>query len=131
MPQNKTVLVTGSQGFIGSYICAELLKSDYYVIGVDNYSKYGRVIRSHDTNPNFRLIEVDCSSEIFKRKFIELDEKETQIDYIVAGAAMIGGISYFHKFAYDLLATNEKIIANRLAIKFGIRPADFQINIIF
>ena len=30
---------------------------------------------------------------------------------IIAGAAMIGGISYFHKYAYDLLATNERILA--------------------
>jgi nucleoside-diphosphate-sugar epimerase len=29
----------------------------------------------------------------------------------VAGAAMIGGISYFHEFAYDLLAENERIAA--------------------
>jgi UDP-glucose 4-epimerase len=25
---------------------------------------------------------------------------------------MIGGISYFHEFAYDLLAENERIIAS-------------------
>src|SRR5439155_25637535 len=32
-------------------------------------------------------------------------------DHLVAGAAMIGGISYFHQFAYDLLAENERITA--------------------
>jgi nucleoside-diphosphate-sugar epimerase len=32
-------------------------------------------------------------------------------DHFIAGAAMIGGISYFHTYAYDLLATNERIIA--------------------
>ena len=32
-------------------------------------------------------------------------------DHLVAGAAMIGGISYFHEFAYDLIAENERIIA--------------------
>ena len=32
-------------------------------------------------------------------------------DQIVAAAAMIGGISYFHEFAYDLLAENERILA--------------------
>ncbi len=32
-------------------------------------------------------------------------------DQVVAGAAMIGGISYFHEFAYDLLAENERISA--------------------
>ncbi len=32
-------------------------------------------------------------------------------DHFIAGAAMIGGISYFHTYAYDLLATNERIMA--------------------
>jgi nucleoside-diphosphate-sugar epimerase len=32
-------------------------------------------------------------------------------DHLIAGAAMIGGISYFHHYAYDLLATNERIMA--------------------
>src|SRR5437879_6704049 len=31
--------------------------------------------------------------------------------YRVAGSAMSGGISYFHEFAYDLLAENERICA--------------------
>jgi len=34
-----------------------------------------------------------------------------ECDHFIAGAAMIGGISYFHTYAYDLLATNERIIA--------------------
>ena len=33
-------------------------------------------------------------------------------DHFVAGAALIGGISYFHAYAYDLLAQNERIIAS-------------------
>ncbi len=37
----KKILLTGSQGFIGSYICNELLNNGYEVIGVDNYQKYG------------------------------------------------------------------------------------------
>src|SRR5690606_20701669 len=34
------------------------------------------------------------------------------VDHIIAGAALIGGISYFHTYAYDLLAQNERIIAS-------------------
>jgi hypothetical protein len=34
-----------------------------------------------------------------------------EADHLIAGAAMLGGISYFHTSAYDLLATNERIIA--------------------
>ena len=116
MKKNKTVLVTGSQGFIGSYICNELLDSGYKVIGVDNYSKYGRVRRAHDSHTDFRLIETDCADSSFKSSFISGKERETKIDFIIAGAAMIGGISYFHKFAYDLIATNERIIANTFDI---------------
>jgi hypothetical protein len=30
-------------------------------------------------------------------------------DQVVALAAMVGGVSYFHEYPYDLLAENEKI----------------------
>jgi nucleoside-diphosphate-sugar epimerase len=40
-----------------------------------------------------------------------LTELAMDCDHVVAGAAMIGGISYFHEFAYDLLAENERICA--------------------
>lgn len=39
-------------------------------------------------------------------------ELASDVDQIVASAAMIGGISYFHEFAYDLLAENERILAS-------------------
>tara|TARA_R110000824_G_scaffold74599_8_gene189565 strand:+ start:1912 stop:2916 length:1005 start_codon:yes stop_codon:yes gene_type:complete len=100
------ILLTGSQGFIGSYICNELLKQGHHVVGMDNYSKYGYVKRPHDKHENFKLYEIDVLDDEFHR-ILDL-EKPNQI---IAGAAMIGGISYFHKFAYDLLATNERILA--------------------
>ena len=53
------ILLTGSQGFIGSYICNELLKEGHQVVGVDNYSKYGHVVRPHDNHKNFKLYEVN------------------------------------------------------------------------
>jgi nucleoside-diphosphate-sugar epimerase len=99
------ILITGSQGFIGSYICNELLKYDYKVIGVDNYSKYGKLKRQHDNNNNFKLYVCDVLSD----EYLNIVVKEKS-DMIIAGAAMIGGISYFHKFPYDLLATNERIL---------------------
>jgi UDP-glucose 4-epimerase len=102
----KKILLTGSQGFIGSYICNELLNNGYKVIGVDNYQKYGKISRPHDNHPNFKLYNMDVLSSDFLKV---VDEEQPSM--IIAGAAMIGGISYFHKFAYDLLATNERILA--------------------
>lgn len=100
------ILLTGSQGFIGSYICNELLNNNHKVVGVDNYSKYGKLHRPHDNHENFKLYEIDVLDSNFFS--VVADEKP---DMIIAGAAMIGGISYFHKYAYDLLATNERILA--------------------
>jgi nucleoside-diphosphate-sugar epimerase len=101
------VLVTGSQGFIGSYICNELLSHGYEVIGVDNYQKYGELVRPHDSHEKFRLYNVNILHSDFQALV-----DNVQPDYIIAGAAMIGGISYFHKYAYDLMATNERILAS-------------------
>jgi nucleoside-diphosphate-sugar epimerase len=102
------IIITGSQGFIGSYLCNEFLNNGYEVIGVDNYSKYGILTRSHDDHPNFKLHIGDiCNSSWFE----SLCEWKKP-DFIIAGAAMIGGISYFHKYAYDLIATNERILAS-------------------
>jgi nucleoside-diphosphate-sugar epimerase len=75
------------------------------VVGVDNYSKYGPVRRSFDGDPRYRLVEGDAKNAEL------LTELAVDCDQLVAGAAMIGGISYFHEFAYDLLAENERICA--------------------
>lgn len=102
----KTVLVTGSAGFIGGYVVEELLRKGYQVIGLDNFSKYGRVRKSYDENPNYELIEGDAQDVDLMTSLVKRSE------LLIAGAAMIGGISYFHAFAYDLLATNERIMAS-------------------
>ncbi len=99
------VLITGSAGFIGGYVVEELLRRGHEVVGVDNYSKYGRVSKSYDDHPNYRLVEGDATDLAVMRDALE------GCEHFIAGAAMIGGISYFHEYAYDLLATNERIIA--------------------
>jgi UDP-glucose 4-epimerase len=100
------VLVSGSSGFIGGYVVQELLARDYSVIGIDNHSKYGRVAHSYDEHPNYRLVEGDARDVELMTKLL------SECDHFVCGAALIGGISYFHAYAYDLLATNERIIAS-------------------
>lgn len=105
----KKVLLTGSQGFIGSYICKNLLV-DHKVLGIDNYSKYGKIAREHDNHPNFQLVNLNLVNSQHIRNVFETFDP----DYIIAGAAMIGGIAYFHKYAYDLVSVNERIMANTL-----------------
>jgi nucleoside-diphosphate-sugar epimerase len=101
----QKVLVSGSAGFIGGYVVEELLRRGYTVVGLDNFSKYGRVKKSYDDDPHYQLVEGDAQDVDLITRLL------ADCDHFVAGAAMIGGISYFHTYAYDLLATNERIIA--------------------
>jgi len=100
------VLVTGAAGFINGYLIPDLLAAGHEVVGVDNFSKYGRVARSFDDHPLCRFVEGDAKDTALLR------ELAVDCDQVVAAAAMIGGISYFHQFAYDLLAENERILAS-------------------
>jgi nucleoside-diphosphate-sugar epimerase len=101
----EKVLVTGSAGFIGGYLVEELLAQGYKVIGLDNLSKYGRVSRSFDENVNYEFVAGDAMDVKL------LEDLLYDCDHVIAGAALIGGISYFHTYAYDLLAKNERMIA--------------------
>jgi nucleoside-diphosphate-sugar epimerase len=100
------ILVTGANGFLGGYLVGELLKRGHQVVGLDNFSKYGRVEKSYDGETAYRLVEGDAKDAGLLRRLL------ADCDHFVAAAAMIGGISYFHKFAYDLIAENERITAS-------------------
>ena len=56
----EKVLVSGSAGFIGGYVVEELLSRGYAVVGLDNFSKYGKVRKSYDDHPRYRLVEGDA-----------------------------------------------------------------------
>jgi len=99
------VLITGAAGFIGSYLVDEFLREDRDVVGVDNFSKYGDTRIAHADNPRYQFVQGDA------KDVDRLTELLADCDHFIAGAAMIGGISYFHRLAYDLLAENERIIA--------------------
>jgi len=99
------VLLSGSAGFIGGYVVEELLDRGHEVVGLDNFSKYGRVAKSYDDHPRYTLVEGDA------RDVELLTDLLRGCDHFIAGAALIGGISYFHAYAYDLLAANERIMA--------------------
>ncbi len=99
------ILVTGAAGFIGGYLVEELLQAGHEVVGLDNFSKYGPLRQNVTSHPRYRFVEGDAKDAAL------LAGLTAGVEHLVAGAAMIGGISYFHEFAYDLLAENERITA--------------------
>src|SRR5439155_6967645 len=73
--------------------------------GLDNFSRYGVVEHRSRQHPRSRFVRGDAKDTALLKDLLR------DCDHLVAGAAMIGGISYFHQFAYDLLAENERITA--------------------
>jgi UDP-glucose 4-epimerase len=100
------VLITGANGFIAGYLIEELLNHGHEVVGLDNYCKYGRVSKNYDNHPRYRFIEGDAKDTGLLQELI------ADCDQFIALAAIIGGISLFHEYAYFLLAENERIIAS-------------------
>lgn len=85
--KNKTVLVTGGAGFIGSHLCEELLNRGAKVLCFDNLFTGKKENISHlENNRNFKFILGDAN-KINDLKEIFAGDK---IDYIFHYAAVLG-----------------------------------------
>ncbi len=109
------VLITGSAGFIGTYLVDEFLSAGYDVVGLDNFSKYGPVTPSKQAR--YEFVQGDAKDVALLTKLL------ASCDHFVAGAAMIGGIAYFHRLAFDLLAENERITASAFEAAIAARQS--------
>ena len=68
---NKRVLVTGGAGFLGSHLCAALLKRNCDVVCVDNFFTGRRGNVEHLlSNPRFEILRHDITFPLF----VEVDE---------------------------------------------------------
>jgi UDP-glucose 4-epimerase len=99
------ILVSGAAGFICGYLIEDLLQAGHQVVGLDNFSKYGPSQKSYQSHPRYTFAQGDAKNIALMKELL------SDCEHFVAAAAMIGGISYFHEFAYDLLAENERITA--------------------
>ncbi len=99
------VLVTGAAGFIGGYLVGELLDRGYQVTGLDNLSKYGELPLPCAGRAGFEFVRGDARDPELVGALL------AGCEHFIAGAAMVGGIGYFHRRPYDLLAANERITA--------------------
>ena len=100
------ILVTGAAGFINGYLVPSCSRpATRSSASTTSASTAGW--RSRTTT-----IRATGSSRATPRTRRCMRELAADCDQVVAAAAMIGGISYFHEFAYDLLAENERILAS-------------------
>ena len=65
----ENILVTGSAGFVGFYLCKKLIQKGYYVIGIDNVNDY------YDKRLKEKRLEIISQSSLKKNnwQFIKTD----------------------------------------------------------
>lgn len=63
---DKTVLVTGAAGFLGSHLCDRLLEAGHDVVGIDNYFTGRKQNIAHlRDNPRFEMVRHDVRNEFW------------------------------------------------------------------
>src|SRR6478672_5462748 len=79
----KTILITGGAGFIGSNLCEHFVGKGYKVVCLDNFATGHRKNIAHLLpNPNFTLIEGDIRNLADCQKAVE------GADYVLHEAAL-------------------------------------------
>ena len=110
----KTVLVTGSAGFIGFHLIKELLRNGFNIIGVDNLNNYyklkhkklrlsdlSKFIKENNYDERYTFYKVDISS----KKDLYNVFKSHSIDIVINLAAQ-AGVRYSIKNPYSYVDSN-------------------------
>lgn len=72
--EKKTAVVTGGAGFIGSFLCEQLLRDGYRVICIDNFTTgHVRNIEAMLRNPDFQFLKLDITLPFDLDTFAELE----------------------------------------------------------
>jgi len=112
----KHVIVTGANGYLGYYVCKELLSQNYNVIGLKHEHFASRIIE----DPHIEYIDFDITKELTGNEHLQEAVKNKEIIGILNLAALLGSSDYDSNFAVNakgvrnLMEFAEKIGIDRL-----------------
>ena len=95
---DKYIIVAGANGYLGSYVCRELLKQNYKVIGF-KYPHFASVIIK---NENIEYIHCDIRKNIIKQEGIFEIVNDKNILGIINTAALLGSSDYDSNYAVNV-----------------------------
>ena len=104
----KKILITGSEGFLGTYLKNQFLKKGYEVIGLDNLSTYKERSKTNYNKKKFKFFKIDCSNQ--NKIFLKLKGCDT----IIINAANVGGIKLLDNGFLKLFNKNHNIFSATL-----------------
>jgi len=121
--KNKTILVTGGAGFIGSHLCERLLGVGANVVCMDNlFTGKKENIASFENDKNFKFIQGDSNNKDELRSVFE----ENDIEYVFHYAAILGVKRVIEKpllVMSDLIGIEEIL---KLSKEFGVKKVLFS-----
>jgi NADH dehydrogenase len=92
---DQTILVTGANGYLGTYICKQLLLEGYHVIAL-KFEHYASKIIEHE---NIEYIHCDITGEIAPQLKDKVDS--TGIHAVINAAALLGSSDYDLNYAVN------------------------------
>ena len=95
MEKRNTVILSGANGYLGSYVARELIKQGYHVIGL-TYDHWASVIIDH---PSIRYIRCDIRQEIAPQ--LEGHPEVSDAGAIINAAALLGSSDYDRNYAVN------------------------------
>ncbi len=141
----KVALVTGGAGFIGSFLCEELLREGYRVICIDDFSTGNvRNIEPYLRNPDFQFLRLDINIPFDLEAFPELEPFNLPFKGLheIYHLAVPTSVKNFDQFKHKTLVTNSvgtknildiavkyksKIILASSSVVYGPRTADQEV----
>jgi len=112
--ENKSILITGGAGFIGSNLCEYFLSKNYKVVCLDNFATGHRHnLKDFLNNDNFKLIEGDI------RNLETCQQAVKGIDYVLHQAAL-GSVP---RSINDPITTNDVNVSGFLNMLVAARDA--------
>lgn len=98
----KTILITGSSGFIGGHLTNKLINEGHRVVGVD-------IVHPQYFPPTI-FFNYDLRSQVLTRNIF----REHQFDEVYNLACLMGGMGYIgdHRHDYDIMIGSSQIVAN-------------------
>jgi NADH dehydrogenase len=109
----KRVIVTGANGYLGLYVCQELIERNYSVIGLKYKHFTSRIIESND----IKYINADISKNLLDNEALSNEIDKAPVLAIVNLAALLGSSDYDEN--YKVNAQGVKNLLD-LAVQKGI-----------
>ena len=101
-------IVTGSAGFLGSFLSEDLLENQYEVIGIDNFFRGKKEYLPKHNNFKFYKLDLVMEKELFK-EIVDKHKPELVFHY-----AAINGTKYFYDIPYQVIDSNIRMTQNVL-----------------